>query len=57
MVATKCIEKFPDENVPCFIIYKGGKPVSQVCSVDKHMKKDVNNLVDFLQSQGVLKAE
>ena len=38
MVSTKCIEKFPDDKCPCFIIYKGGKPVSHITNVDKHLK-------------------
>lgn len=30
IIATKCIENFPDDNVPCLLIYKGGKCVSNM---------------------------
>jgi hypothetical protein len=38
IIADKCIDKFPDSGCPCFIIYKGGKPVSHITNVDKHIK-------------------
>ncbi len=51
--STKCIENFPDERCPCFIIYKAGKPVSHLTNVDKIMKGDINNLDQLLGSQGI----
>ena len=44
IIATKCIEKFPDANCPCFIIYRGGKPVSHVTNVDVHLKGKIENM-------------
>jgi hypothetical protein len=41
IIATKCIENFPDERCPCFIIYKAGKPVSNLTNIDKILKNDV----------------
>lgn len=38
IIADKCIDKFPDSSCPCFIIYRGGKPVSNITNVDKHLK-------------------
>lgn len=35
IVATKCVENFPDGNCPCFLIYKGGKIAGTYHSVDK----------------------
>ena len=53
IVATKCIDQFPDENCPCFIIYKAGKPVSNLSNVDKHLKGDVQNLGILLFTHGI----
>ena len=53
IVSNKCIENFPDHKCPCFIIYKGGKPVSNLVNVDEHMNKDIKKLPAFLRSQGV----
>ncbi len=53
IIATKCIENFPDERCPCFIIYKAGKPVSNLTNVDKHMKGDIRNIDVLLGSQGI----
>lgn len=41
IIATKCIENFPDSNCPCFIIYKAGKNVSSLMHVDKILKEDI----------------
>lgn len=54
IIATKCIEKFPDAGCPCFIIYKAGKPVSNLSNVDKHLKGDYNNIDDLLALHGIL---
>lgn len=53
MISTKCIEKFPDDKCPCFIIYKGGKPVSNIVNVDIQIDKNIKNLPNFLRFQGV----
>lgn len=53
MVSTKCIEKFPDDKCPCFIIYKGGKPVSNIVNVDKQIDNNIKYLPAFLSLQGL----
>ncbi len=53
MISTKCIEDFPDEKCPCFIVYKGGKPVQNTVKVDMIINKDISKLTDFLRSQGL----
>lgn len=53
IVATKCIDQFPDERCPCFIIYKAGKPVSNLPSVDKLLKNDVANIAELLLQHGI----
>ena len=53
IIATKCIEGFPDDKCPCFIIYKAGKPVVNVSNVDKLMKDNIKNLSAFLMSHGL----
>lgn len=53
MISTKCIEKFPDEKCPCFLIYKAGKPISNTVCLDKVLKGDVTKLKDFFISQGI----
>ena len=54
IIATKCVDKFPDSSCPCFLIYKAGKPVSNVTNVDKHLKGDIDNMDNFFQSQGIM---
>jgi len=54
IVATKCVDKFPDERCPCFIIYKAGKPVSNLTNVDKLLKNDVANIAELLLNHGIL---
>lgn len=53
MVSTKCIEKFPDDKCPCFIIYKDGKPVSNIVNVDKQIDNNIKYLPIFLSLQGL----
>lgn len=53
IIATKCIDKFPDERCPCFIIYKAGKPVSNLTNVDKLLNNDVANIAGLLHSHGI----
>ena len=57
IVADKCIEKFPDEHCPCFIVYKGGKPVSHITNVDKHMGGSIANFGSFLKGHGIVEDE
>jgi hypothetical protein len=45
IIATKCIENF--------IIYKAGKPVSNMTNVDRHMKGDIRNIDILLGSHGI----
>lgn len=54
IIATKCIDKFPDERCPCFIIYKAGKVVSHLGNVDKIMRGDIANFDAFMLSQGIM---
>ena len=53
IIADKCIDQFPDSSCPCIIIYKGGKPVSNITHVDKHLKGDINNFDSFLEGHGI----
>jgi hypothetical protein len=53
IIATKCIDNFPDERCPCLIIYKAGKPVSNLPSVDKLLANDVANIAALLHSHGI----
>lgn len=53
MISTKCIENFPDSKCPCFIIYKGGKPVSNIVNVDQQINQDIKKLPEFLRMQGL----
>ena len=53
IIATKCIDNFPDARCPCIIIYKGGKPVSNTTNVDKVLKGEVDNLDFFLLGFGI----
>lgn len=39
IVATKCVENYPDANCPNLLIYKGGKAVNNIYSVDKFLEK------------------
>jgi hypothetical protein len=47
-VATKCVENFPEKNCPCFIIYKAGKLVANLTSVDKFMGKVTKENIEKL---------
>lgn len=38
IVATKCIEDFPDTGVPMIICYKAGKLAFKMDGLDKHIK-------------------
>ena len=53
IIATKCIEGFPDANCPCFIVYKAGKPVSHLTNVDKIMRYDIKNMKKLLGEHGI----
>jgi hypothetical protein len=53
IIATKCIDKFPDERCPCLIIYKAGKPVSNLFNVDKILKNDIANIGDLFHGHGI----
>lgn len=53
MISTKCIEKFPDDKCPCFIIYKAGKPVNNIVKVDVLIDNKIERLPDFLRTQGL----
>lgn len=39
IVATNCVEKFPDSNVPAVFIYKAGQLQSQLTNFDRKFKK------------------
>lgn len=54
IIADKCIEKFPDAACPCFIIYKAGKPVSNLTNVDKILKGDYNNIDSLLAVHNIV---
>ena len=53
IVATKCIDNFPDERCPAFIIYRAGKPLSNLFNVDKHLKGAPANLDGLLRAHGI----
>lgn len=48
MVATKCIENFPDDQCPCLIIYKDTKVVSNIPFVHKLRKITFASIEDLL---------
>ena len=48
IIADKCIDKFPDSNCPCIIIYKGGKPVSHTANLDRVLKGKIDSFDDFM---------
>lgn len=48
MIATKCIENFPDSECPCLIIYKETKTVSTVPFVHKLRKITFASIEDLL---------
>ena len=41
IVATRCIENFPDSKLPCLIVYKEGKMTNNITNVDIEMKMTV----------------
>ncbi|EGR28939.1 phosducin family protein, putative, partial [Ichthyophthirius multifiliis] len=51
IVATKCVENFPESNCPCFIIYKGGKMVVNLQSIDKFIGKVTKENIEKLLHQ------
>lgn len=58
IVATRCIEGFPDSKLPCIVIYKEGTMVSNITNVDQYLKKmNVKSFENFLNSQKVIKIE
>lgn len=52
IVATKCVEKFPDEDVPCMVLYKATKPVASKSQVHKLCGKTLQSFEQFLASLG-----
>lgn len=58
IVATKCVENFPEANCPCFILYKAGRMVSTFHSVDKFLGKVTKeNIEKFLHIHSVIYSE
>ncbi len=57
IVATKCVEDFPDSSVPCILIYKARKLVSNTARVDKYLNGGVQSFEQFLQEQGAFFVE
>ena len=57
IVATKCIENFPDENVPMVICYKAGKLAFKMDSLDKHIKISTGTVENFLMGHGIFNVD
>lgn len=57
IVATKCIEGFPDENVPMVICYKAGKLAFKMDSLDKHIKISAATVESFLMGHGIFNVD
>lgn len=53
IVATKCVEGFPDDNVPCILVYKVKKLVSNSSRVDKYLSGGIESFEQFLTGLGV----
>ncbi|KAL4455074.1 hypothetical protein ABPG74_006456 [Tetrahymena malaccensis] len=55
IVATKCVENFPESNCPCFIIYKAGKMVQTLHSIDKFLGKVTKETIErFLHQHSII---
>lgn len=48
--ATRCIENFPDANLPCVIIYKDGKMLKNLPNFDKLNFTHKMNLISILRA-------
>jgi len=56
--ADKCVENFPDNKVPCFIIYKNGKMAHNIFNVDERVPKlNTAGVELFLKSIDVLERD
>lgn len=55
IVATKCVEKFPDEDVPCIVIYKATKPVASKAQAHRLCGNTLQSFEAFLASLGAFK--
>lgn len=53
IVASKCVENFPDEDVPCIVVYKATKPVASKAQVHKVCGKTLQSFEEFLMGLGV----
>eukprot|EP01016_Furgasonia_blochmanni_P043427 TRINITY_DN5897_c0_g4_i1.p1 TRINITY_DN5897_c0_g4~~TRINITY_DN5897_c0_g4_i1.p1 ORF type:complete len:282 (-),score=90.36 TRINITY_DN5897_c0_g4_i1:238-1083(-) len=55
IIATRCIENFPDSKIPTFIVYKNGSLVYNWANVDKEIKRcDAKILELFLKYHRIL---
>lgn len=58
IIADKCIENYPDHNVPTLIIYKNGQMVKTVARFDKLYRKiTVASVEDLLAKEGLIAVE
>jgi len=58
IIADKCVEKFPDSNIPCFIIYKDGSLIENIMQVDKYIPKiHINNIELLLGKLNIIPSE
>lgn len=58
IIADRCIENYPDHNVPTIIIYKNGQMVKTVAKFDKLYRKiTVASFEDFLAKEGLIDVE
>lgn len=57
IVSTRCIENFPDNKLPCFIIYKEGKMTSNITNVDIEMKLTISGFEIFLAKLKVIERD
>ena len=56
IIATKCVENFPDSSVPTLIIYKEGKNVSNMPNIDRFLPKlHQTEFEKFLHLQRVIR--
>lgn len=53
IIASKCIEAFPDSGVPMIICYKAGKLAFKMESLSKHIKITLPSVEKFLMEHGV----
>lgn len=58
IVADKCIESYPDKNVPTLIIYRNGKMHKTLVRIDKEYPKlTIFSLEDILGKQGLIEVK